>query len=331
MSDRESDYETVESDTSELNCTEAAGEYLNENCSESSFYDKKAQDYINILKDAPMPRGKSYPRVLTNTRKSNNNKKRKISPSGDNNTGQTDQVSHPNQGFNDAFSEILNEIKELRQDTNDLRQELRQDTSRIDNRLENIERSLVIAENKLITLEKDNKCLRDNLEKKDKEIQELKYRVDSIEQRERRFQLVVSSPEILSLGEDNFKDRVVEMLVAKLRLTKDYLDSRFSVRRIGKEDNRRALLTASSLEDKINLIKTTRKEKPNGLFMGDSLIKSREDLFYNIRKYRRDNKLKFSAFSFKGDIYIKKEEEDEPVCIRSKNEIEKLFVQSTQL
>ena len=45
--------------------------------------------------------------------------------------------------------------------------------------------------------------------------------------------------------------------------------------------------------------------RPPNFYIAESLIKARSELFYNVRKLKKEKNLNYSAYSFHGDIFIR--------------------------
>ena len=260
---------------------------------------RKTAQYLRVLKSATVP----GPSKATGK---NTRKKRKMSPPKDN----SNQLS---QG-NDLFNELINEIKGLRSDIHVIK-----------TKLTSIETTLTTFDTRLMALENENKLLRDELLIKDKQMTEFRYDIDSIEQKSKQFEVIISSPEIASLNEAVFKDEMIELAKKKLKLSENFL-SRFSFRRIGKDGDWRALLTASNIENRNELLKTAKTVRPLNFYVSECLIKARQELYYNARKFKKDNNLELSIYTYYGEIFVKRNKTDKPRKVKSKLDIQNLGV-----
>lgn len=278
------------------------------------FIDENSRKLMKVLKNVKVPvRGKrgrgGNNRIGNNSR----GKKRKISPINDRSVShqetQGEIFSEDNASQNEILIQLLSEIKGLRADI-----------AKIDNRLNNIDAHLVAVDNRLNDLENENHQLKGKLKENDRQIKDLNYKFESVEQREKHLELIVSSPEVTSLSEAAFQGGVIQIMKDKLKLSADFL-SRFSYRRIGKDGKWRALLTAQNYQDRIEIFQTTRRMKPANFYVNESLIKTREDLHYKVRQFRKNNNLNFSDYSFKGEIFIKINKTGKPMKIRDISEI----------
>ena len=199
--------------------------------------------------------------------------------------------------------ELLTEIKGLRNDV-----------SKMQTQLSTIETTLASFDMRINSLEKENQSLKKQLNYRDVEMNKLHYKIDSIDQRGKQLELIVSSPEVPSSSEETFKDEMKGLLKNKLKITDNFL-SRLSFRRIGQDGQRKALITAANLDDKIELLKTARLLKPPNFYVTESLIKARNELFYNVRKFKKDNNLTYLAYSFHGEIYVKFSKNGQPLKV----------------
>lgn len=258
---------------------------------------------LNVPSSSKSTRGKSSGRGARG--KGNIAKRKRQSPSKGT-SGDVDEGG-------DVLNAILEEMKGIRGDI----AEVKVDVAEINGKFD-------AFEERIMALERENCILKNELKKKDVQLCDMSDRIDGVEQRERHLEIVVSSPDLSSLSEDNFKDSFVALAAGKLQLSRDFL-SRFSVRRVGREGRRRALLLAPSHGDRSELFAAARTVRPANFYVSDSLIKSREDLFYEIRKYKRDNNLHFSAYSYRGEIYCKRNQNSNPVKVKSVDEVKSMF------
>ena len=213
---------------------------------------------------------------------------------------------------NDVLVDILNELKGLRCEV-----------STMNARLTRLEDYFKSVDTRVEKLEQDNKALRKDLLTKDGEISKLKYQFDSIEQDKIHLDLIASGPEIASLCEATFKDDALGVIKTKLQLSDDFL-ARFSVKRVGAEGKLRARLAAQNKDDFTEMFKTVKTAKPEDFYLSESLTKYRQDIFYKIRKFRKDNNLQFSAYSYRGDLYVKLDPNGNSHKVFSLSDVQKL-------
>lgn len=197
---------------------------------------------------------------------------------------------------------------------------IRGDLAAVLTKVTNLDTKFNEMEKRLSSLETENRTLKDNLKMKDVELRDLGGRMDNIEQQGKSLEVIVSSPDLSALSEINFKENFVALSAGKLRLSNEFLN-RFSVRRVGKDGRMKALLRAPDHKARSELFTAARTVKPDRYYVNDSLIKSRDDLFYKIRKFKRDNNLNFSVYSFKGDICCKRDRESNSVKVHSIEEV----------
>lgn len=298
--EHESDYDTIESE----------GEQQGPSTLRKNDLDKQTQELIKVLKEVPAMASKNYGKKGPRKPNVATKKKRKL---GSPNSTELTSDNELSESQNNLLAALLEEVKGLRQVT-----------SAIDTRLSNIENNLGLITARLNTLEEENKQMKDELKEKDKLLANVTYKFDSIEQKERRFQLIISSPVLSSFEEDKFKDKTINHIMDKLSLSNDFL-RRFSYRRIGRDGYRRALVEAKNQEDRLELLKTARLIKPDNFYIAESLIKSREDLLYELRRQKKDKGLNFLAYSFKGEIFAKTAPSSNPYKIMNSADITRFF------
>ena len=204
-----------------------------------------------------------------------------------------------------VFNELLNEIRAMRSDIADLKTNVRD------------------LNTKLTAIEEVNAKLLDSNRNKDKKIAELESRVDTLEQHAKKGQVIVSSPAISSLGEENFQDVIRGMLASKLRLSQNVLD-RFSIRRIGAEGKRRALVTTKTDEDRLSIFAAARTIKPTDFYINESLTRTRDQLYYDVRMHKKNTNGNYSVYTFHGNIFIRKDSNSKPVLIKTMDDLTKL-------
>ena len=282
--------------------------------------DENSAELIKVLQNVKVPgRGrKGRARGGTSNRAGSGRgkqaKKRKVSPLNDSITSNMEEnINNDKLTENEILIQLLGEIKGLRTDI-----------AKIDTRLNKIEDHLLAIDTRINDLERENVDFKEKLKEKEKQIKELHYKFESYEQREKQLELIISSPGVTSSSEATFKGNVIKLMKDKLKLSEDFL-SRFSYRRIGQDGKWRALLKAQNYQDRIEIFQTTRLMKPTQFFVNESLIKSREDLHYRVRKYKKDNNLHYSNYSFKGEIFIKMNKTGQPIRIQDMSDIVKLF------
>ena len=242
---------------------------------------------IDVLKRAspPIKRGRGRPP------KSASNKRKESSPlSG-------------SDGGSDAVASLLTELlKEVRQQ-GETQAKMYAEMQRRMNKLEGERAS---------DLEK--------IRERDKVIEDLEDRVVTLEARDRRNLVLVSSPSIEGMAEDDFGRSMVDLLESKLKIAKDLLD-RLSYKKVGK----RALITAPCDESRVKLFSAARTHRPRGLYVNESLTRPQSKLFFYVRSFLRAGGLNCRAYTSSGLIYVKKSPESVPVKIRNLSDLQSLF------
>lgn len=259
--------------------------------------DAAANKIVKALKSVQVPKtpaGNKRGRPLKGKKAKNGG-----SPTPSNLSTSTDQ----DQDLIAIFTNLLKDIKVIKNEVCDLNAYVKDLSKRV------------------TTLENENKTLKDSNKMKDVKIKELENRVDAIEQREKRYQVIVSSPEISSMCNENFGDNIKGQMAQKLGLSKNILD-RFTYKRIGIEGKRKALVTVNNDEERSVIFVAAKTTKPNNFFINDALTKNRDQLFFSIRQHKKTNNDIHSVFTIKGNVYIKMTSTSNPVLIKSMDDLD---------
>lgn len=193
----------------------------------------------------------------------------------------------------------------------------------VQNQIAGLDAKCTRALDRLEALEIENKQLRDVNNAQSDKITQLEDRIEKLEWKEHCNQIIISSPQIQSMKDDTFQQEMVRHVSTVLSLPEDRLKLH-SYRKIGKE-RKKALVTISDYQDRAKLFTTARTVKPDHFYINEALSEEKDKLLYDIRQYRKQSKKKFSVYSFKGRIYVKKTPEDDPVMVREVNEVKRIF------
>ena len=245
------------------------------------------QKALNALRKASPPnkRGRGRPPKNTST------KRKECSPLADA-VGNSDEVTS-------LLTELLKEVRRQGDATTKMFGEMQQ---------------------RISVLEAENSAALRQIKERDKLIADLEERVTSLETRERKNEIFVSSSSIETMKEDDFKNDMVDLLESKLKIKRDALDW-LSYRKVGK----RALIVAPCVESRKKLFSAARTERPRGLYVNEVLTKSQSKLFFDVRSFLKASGSKCRAFTSHGLIYVKKNPESEPIKIRSLSELRATF------
>lgn len=177
---------------------------------------------------------------------------------------------------------------------------------------------------KITALERTNQRLNDELIKKDQMISELRDRVDRLEKKERVNHVLIDSPAIESMAEKVFKAEMVKLLAVNLKIPPATLD-RFSYAKIGNQGKKKALVIVGGPEDRAKLFSSAKTNKPDGLYVHESLIPSRGKLFYDIRQYRKNSSADFIIYTYYGDVFFKRNKEAQAKRVHSLDDVKRLL------
>jgi len=192
--------------------------------------------------------------------------------------------------------------------------------SKMENKLESFETVLL---QRLDKLEEENSSLKKSLQYANTRIDELRLRIDSIEQNERRNQVVISDPSIPS-SREGFTDKIKKLIQDKLNLGHELINS-LKIRRFGSENRPKALITAQNDCDKVEIIKTTRMKRPTEFYANEYLIPSRSQLLFECRKLKRDFNLEISVYTYGGEVFFKKAGERRSTKVVNFEEFKSVF------
>ena len=129
--------------------------------------------------------------------------------------------------------------------------------------------------------------------------------VNIIDNQRRSDLAVVSHPSIAAAPIPGFADEVALLLSSNLKLATHDINNRYVITPIGREGHRRALIKSFYPSDRRELFTRVKSLKPHNLFVNDSLTRETDTLFYQARKFKRENNLRIPVFSKKGKIFFK--------------------------
>ncbi len=105
------------------------------------------------------------------------------------------------------------------------------------------------------------------------------------------------------------------LVSSKLKISENKT-ARYSYRKLGK-GSQTVLVTVDDLQDRSAIFRAARTIKPDSFFVSESLIHSKQQLFYELRKMKRDSRCFHSVFCFKGQLYIKRNIDGNKILICS--------------
>ena len=202
------------------------------------------------------------------------------------------------------FSTLIISVESLKKENESLKQELKQS----DLRIKQLEEKAV---------NEPNVDLKHQLMQSDLRVKELEERADRREKMERAHDIVISSDKISKLPDAYFIRDAIRITSSTLKIPPQYL-SQFRCKQIGHENGKkRALFTIPDVNFGKAMFNNARRIKPKGFFINESLIPSRENLFYEARKMKKDSNSKCSIYTSLGEVYGRKHGEADPVHITS--------------
>ena len=132
----------------------------------------------------------------------------------------------------------------------------------------------------------------------------LEEHVDHVDQLARKHDLILSGPGVPTDNE-KLKKAVIEKLSSSLKIPKKDLLN-IKVRKIGPGRNGKpptVLLTHYNTETRGLIFSAAHKAKPTDIFINESVTRKRENLMYELRKFKKEGKLK-SVYSLNGYVYV---------------------------
>lgn len=169
------------------------------------------------------------------------------------------------------------------------------------------------------------KMLQSTIESDSVERKSVSNAVKQIDNLRRADYAVVSHPSIANADVTGFSSKVQNLLSTTLDFSLKTLSDYFSIRPIGREGKRRALIRTFHPADRKELFTRVKRRKPAGLFINDNFSKQQEELFYQVRKFKRENRLAFPVFSKMGRVYFKKPNHQRPVEIKTVEDIAQMI------
>lgn len=181
--------------------------------------------------------------------------------------------------------------------------DLTREIARLGTKLKSLQKEVDALKKSLSEMTVDNRKLTAVIETSKKSFTEQKIRLDGVDKKSRLLHSVLTWPGFSSIEKTNFRRDVKDVLSQTLRLSTNFLD-RFVFRRIGSDGNK-IFATALDEVDKSALFTTVRSLRPDNFYVNEYLTKENADLFYQLRKMKKDGHFS-SVYSFRGDIYVKK-------------------------
>ncbi len=119
-----------------------------------------------------------------------------------------------------------------------------------------------------------------------------------------------------------------KLVSSKLKISENKT-ARYSYRKLGKGSNT-VLVTVPDLQDRSAIFRAARSIKPDVFFVSESLIRSKQQLFYELHKMKRDSRCFYSVFCVKGQLYIKRNIDGNKILIRSIEQAQEIVSKSHQ-
>lgn len=148
-------------------------------------------------------------------------------------------------------------------------------------------------------------------------LDEVEIRMDDCEQRDRKLNMVLYG-ESFDSSLDSASEDIVGFLKEKIGLSPEEVTG-VSLSKLGK-GHKTFLLRVRSFELKSKLFREFKRVKPRGVYLNESLIPSRANIFRVLRE-RKKLGLINSTYSFGGMVYCRVESNSEPFVVNHINQI----------
>ena len=226
------------------------------------------------------------------------------------------------QDLNSSVTTAIARLDKLEQENKDLNSKVTTVIARLD-QLEqenrNLHSKINTASTRIDQLQQENQVLRQTVNDKDRKIEDLNTRAANLEFKEPSDKLVITSPSITAMNEDNLKNEAVQLISANLKIAPTKL-STFAYMRAGKQKDK-IIVSSVKGDDRAAFFTASRTIRPQNFYVNEFLTREQSKLFYDIRQYRKNNNLEFIVYTFKGDVYVKKQVTDSPKPVRSVSEV----------
>lgn len=169
---------------------------------------------------------------------------------------------------------------------------------------------------KIGDLERENAELKEACKQKDEKILSLEMEKDEIDQNTRANCLIMSGEKVVNMKQ-NVPETLSKIFTQTLKL-KPRNPVNFSYRMSG--DGAKVLLTIDNYNDRAAIFTAVRKIKPNGLYINEFLTPRRQELLYELRKLKKEERI-FSAFSSNGKIYYRLSNDSDRVLVKSMSDV----------
>ena len=120
---------------------------------------------------------------------------------------------------------------------------------------------------KMQIIEKENRDLKAQVATYHVQIGELRDRIDTVEQSERRNHLILTDPSIANTSE-GFGDKVRFLLKERLKVNHSIL-GRVKIRKIGTAEKPKALVVADNSEDKVEIFRLAKVNRSSNLYINE--------------------------------------------------------------
>ena len=240
----------------------------------------------------------------------------------------TEKMSGMKNDLLDNFSKIENKVQNLYQQFSELKNEV---TTDVKNKLTEMKQEIDVERN--LALERQKKefreeiaelksehqakinCMEEKFKDQEAKINEMEKQSNSraredVKRRWTQFKnnLIISGPSVISAVDGDQLSASRKLLKDQLRMTEGKLRGIRQARTLGKETNgaHKILLEFESLELKDEIRHLILTTKPHGLFVGEQLTTDVNNLFFKLRKIRRESRSISTLFTRHGEIIVKK-------------------------
>ena len=192
--------------------------------------------------------------------------------------------------------------------------ELMEEIISLGDKIKSLEAELNSIKTMMNNLKSGGESIKSLINKEKTDTEEHRRRIEDIDKRSRMLQMIVAYPEFASIKKENFRDEVIDIMCDKLRLSSKFIN-RFAFHRIGKDGNK-ILFYALDEFDKTEIFRAARTMKPRDFYVNENLTSRNRQIFFELRQMKKSKKI-LSVYSYRGDIYCKKDSNSRSVRIDS--------------
>lgn len=193
-------------------------------------------------------------------------------------------------GIKGMFTDILNEIKEIRRQNEDFREETKKNITDLKNEIKNFDKKL---EEKCCSLEEKiisgENSTNDSVRRIEERLKTLENAEEKRQRSEKRNNIIIKSKDF-DEETNNTKDDKVKAILRKIECKEDYTRATF----IGRDKLDRGLVKVQmkTMEDKIAVMKNKSKLKGQDCYIDSDLTRQEREIQQTLRQRAREEREK---------------------------------------